>query len=105
MHVKITESQFADNVALLPLYGGTRSAFEAVGISFVEVTSQWGLIVSLAKTKGLEVGAETEEDGTVSVGVQGGVINMVEVSIYLVMVKFQLRCTIGLLRLCRPLGI
>ena len=49
----------------------------------MEVASQWGLTVSLAKTKGWGVGAETEEEGIISVRVQGGVIDMVEDFIYL----------------------
>ena len=47
------------------------------------MANQWGLTVSLAKTKGLAVGAKTEEDGTVSVRVQGGVIDMVDDFIYM----------------------
>ena len=78
-HMKITESQFADDVAL---YARTGSAFKTVGMNFVEVESQWRLTVGLAKTKGLAVGAETEEDGTVSVRVQGEVIDMVDEFIY-----------------------
>ena len=73
-------------------------------MSFVEVVSKWGLTDSLAKTKGLAVRAETEEDGTASVRVQGGVVDDF---IYFGSSdgKIQLRCSVGLLRLRRPLGI
>ena len=44
----------------------------------MEVASQWGLTVSLAKTRGLAVGVDIDEEATVLVRVQGGVIDMVE---------------------------
>ena len=47
------------------------------------MANQWSLTVSLAKTETLAVGAETEEEGTISVRVQDGVIDMVEDFIYL----------------------
>ena len=104
MHIFPNLVTFADDVAL---YAETRSAFEIVGMSFVEVVSQWGLTDSLAKTKGLAVRVETEEDGTASVRAQGGVIDMVDDFIYVDSSdgKIQLRCSVGLLRLRRLLGI
>ena len=53
---------------------GLEMPFDSVGMSFVEVASQWGLSISLAKTRGLAVGAEVDED--IPVRVQGGVIDI-----------------------------
>jgi len=47
---KINESQFADDLAL---YALDRGVFESAGRKFVEVGSQFGLTVSIPKTKGL----------------------------------------------------
>ena len=48
--VKVTESQFADDVAL---YATSRASFEAIAVSIVEESKRWGMTVSLAKTKGI----------------------------------------------------
>ncbi len=45
----MTESQFADDVAL---YAGSRDCLEPVAMSFVGEVSKWGLTVSIEKTKG-----------------------------------------------------
>ena len=51
--VVITESQFADDVAI---YSTTREAFERATSEFVHSASMWGLTVSIEKTKGLIMG-------------------------------------------------
>ena len=48
--MRITESQFADDVAL---YATSRDSFESVAAEFVKVASEWGLTVSTEKTKGM----------------------------------------------------
>jgi len=52
--VKVTESQFADDLAL---YAASRAVFESAGKGFVLEAGRFGLTVSLPKTKGMAVGA------------------------------------------------
>ena len=73
---RITESQFADDVAL---YSLSRESFEKCTTSFITCTSEWGLTVSLTKTKGLVVGGGDKG----GVNVRGGVIEVVEEFTYL----------------------
>ena len=46
--VRVTESQFADDVAL---YATSRGSMECVAGKFVRTTGRWGLTVSIPKTK------------------------------------------------------
>lgn len=46
--VKVTESQFADDVAL---YSGSRIDFELAARTFVHVAREWGLTVNTHKDK------------------------------------------------------
>ena len=55
----VTELQFADDAALV---GISREEIERAARVLDEVTSEWGLTVSLPKTKLLVVGASVEED-------------------------------------------
>ena len=48
----ITESQFADDAGL---YATSEENFVTVAWSFVNVASNWGLTVSLVKTKGMKI--------------------------------------------------
>ena len=57
--VRINESQFADDLAL---YAVDCTMFEPAGRKFVLVGSQFGLTVSIPKTKGLAMGAINEGD-------------------------------------------
>ena len=56
--MRVTESQFADDVAL---YATSRDSFESVAAEFVKVASEWGLTVSTEKTKGMVVGEGLNE--------------------------------------------
>ena len=51
--LRVTESQFADDAAL---YSPSRTAFEESTSSLIACASEWGLTVSVAKTKGMIVG-------------------------------------------------
>ena len=51
--VKVTESQFTDDVAL---YTGSRGGLKSVVKKFVEGVREWGLTVSIEKTKGMALG-------------------------------------------------
>ena len=72
---QISESQFADDLAL---YAVDRGVFKSAERKFVEVESQFGLMVSTPKTKGLAMGAVCENDGSpVDVGA-----GMVEIHVF-----------------------
>ena len=51
--VKVTESQFFDDLAL---YVSTCEKLEHMTAGFVKRTSRWGLTVSVCKTKGMASG-------------------------------------------------
>jgi len=57
--VHISESQFADNLAL---YAVDRATFESAGRKFVQVGNQFGLTVCILKTKGQAMNAISEGD-------------------------------------------
>ena len=78
--VQVTESQFADDLAL---YTVTYITFESICRRFVQVTSFYGLTVSLPKTKGLVVGPTFGEGGDFPVVVKGGEMDMVRDFTYL----------------------
>ena len=46
--VTVTESQFADDVAL---YAGSRDELESVAVKIVEEADKWGLTASMEKTR------------------------------------------------------
>ena len=56
--MRVTESQFADDVAL---YATSLDSFESVAAEFVKVASEWGLTVRTEKTKGMVVGEGLNE--------------------------------------------
>jgi len=76
---QVSESQFADDLALCAV---NRSVFESAGRKFVEVGSQFGLTVSIPKTKGLAMGTICEGDGS-PVDVGTGMVEMVKNFTYL----------------------
>ena len=78
--VRITESQFADDVAV---YAASRSAFEKATTEFVSTASEWGLTVSLEKTTGLVVGKQLEPSEVVPVELVNGAIEVIEDFTYL----------------------
>ena len=58
--VRITESQFADDAAV---YASTRAVFERATSEFVQAASEWGLTVSIQKTKGMIIGQQMTASG------------------------------------------
>ena len=73
--VRVTESQFADDVAL---HTRSRDCLESVAKKFVEGAREWGLTVSIEKMKGMAVEERDDENDVAPVQVDGGVIEMVE---------------------------
>ena len=78
--VRVTESMFADDAAL---YATSRDSFESATIDFVKTACEWGLTVSIEKTKGMVVGQTLDEHAVSSVQLDGGVINVVDHFTYL----------------------
>ena len=78
--MRVTESQFADDVAL---YATSRDSFESVAAEFVKVASEWGLTVSTEKTKGMVVGEGLNESDVRPVQVEGGSVDVVQDFTYL----------------------
>ena len=78
--VQVTESQFAND---LGLYAASRSSFESAGKSFVKGTSQFGLTVSLPKTKGMAMGTGVGIADVTPLSLEGGEIEMVTEFTYL----------------------
>ena len=73
--MRVTESQFADDVAL---YATSQNSFESVAAEFVEVASEWGLTVSTEKTKGMVVGEGLNKSDVRPVQVEGGSVDVVQ---------------------------
>ena len=66
--IRMTESQFADDVAV---YAATREALEQVAATFVNTTANWGLTVSLEKTKLLTLGKQLKPEDNLPVQLDG----------------------------------
>ena len=99
-----SESQFAYDLALYVVYC---TMFESAGRKFVQVGSQFGLTVSILKTKGLAMGA-TSEGNASPVEVGSGMIEMVKNFMYLGSnlssnLKQLVRSSIGLPKLLKLL--
>ena len=62
---KLSELQFADDIAI---FAQTKEKVVHVMSKLFEITSQWGLTISVPKTKALVVGGRDEEDHFLSVG-------------------------------------
>ena len=77
---KITESQFADDVAV---YATTRDTFESSATKFVGSASEWGLTVSIIKTKGMVSGNHITPADVLPVRLDGGEIEIVQDFTYL----------------------
>ena len=58
--MKITEAQFADDTAT---YTTSREIFENSAIELVDTLKDWGMTVSVEKTKGMVVGINAVEGG------------------------------------------
>ena len=79
--LQVTESQFADDV---DLYCSSCQDFQAITKSFVEAIRDWGLTVSLDKTKGMVFGRDACSGNAMEpVQVGGGDIKMVNKFVYL----------------------
>ena len=78
--VWVTESKFADDVAL---YATTRVVLEQIAGEFVRTTAEWGLTVSLEKTKLLTMGKQLEPEGSLPVQLDEGEIDTVDNFTYL----------------------
>ena len=72
--VAVTELQFADDVAVL---GSTREEIERTANVLEEVASQWGLTVSLSKTKLLVVNGSADCDDLQPLNIGGAAIEVV----------------------------
>ncbi|XP_065189675.1 uncharacterized protein LOC135820285 [Sycon ciliatum] len=75
---QVTESQFADDAAV---YTTSREHLETLANEFIACASQWGLTVSIAKTKAIAVGPGDLQPDVVLDG--GGVVEMVSGFTYL----------------------
>ena len=78
--MRVTESQFADDVALHAI---SRDSFESVAAEFVKVASEWGLTVSTEKAKGMVVGEGLNESDVRPLQVEGGSVDLVQDFTYL----------------------
>ena len=78
--VRITESQFADDVAL---YTSSRTVLESAALKFVENASLWGLTVSVEKTKAMASGMGLNASDLAPLQVGSGQFEMVDNFTYL----------------------
>ena len=78
--VWVTELQCLDDVAV---YVTTREVMEQVAREFVRIAAEWGLTVSLEKTKLLAMGKDLRPEDSLPVQLEGGEISTVEEFIYL----------------------
>ena len=78
--VKITKSKFADDMAL---YATTREVLEQVATELVKTAAEWGLRVSLEKTKLLTVGRQLKPEDSLPVKLNEGEIGTVDDFTYL----------------------
>ena len=70
----VTELLFADDAAAV---GTTRESMERAAQALEQVTSEWGLSVSIAKTKLLVAGVDCEESDLQPINIRGGTIETV----------------------------
>ena len=73
--VRVTKTKFADDVAV---YATTREMLQQVGKVFVRTVKEWGLTVSLEKTKLLTVGRQLNPEDSQPVKLEEGEIATVE---------------------------
>ena len=74
---RVTETQFADDVAL---YATSHDAFETMTVGYDQVADDFGLKLSIEKTKGLII---SEEIDPPPVRVEGGILDIVDHFSYL----------------------
>ena len=77
---KLTECQFADDAALL---SSTRSGAETVAVEYQRSSSDFGLTVSVPKTKSMVTGSLVEESDREPIVLEGGEIAVVDEFPYL----------------------
>ena len=77
---KITEWQFADDAAI---YASTRSGAERAAVEYQQASNDFGLTVSIPKTKHMVTGRLVEESDCEPITLEGGDITMVEEFPYL----------------------
>ena len=77
---EITEAEFADDVAL---FTTSRDQMETVAAKFVGGASDWGLTVSIGKTKAMAVGEGLQAEDVAPIQMEEGEIEMVEQFVYL----------------------
>ena len=80
LEINMTESQFADDVAA---YAVTREALEQVAAEFDNTAANWGLTVSLEKTKLLTLGKQLKPEDNLSIQLNGVEIATVKEFSYL----------------------
>ena len=78
--VKVAESQFADDTAM---YATSREAFEDSAMELVDTVKDWGMTVSIEKTKGMVVDTGVDESDTAPLQMENGSIDMVNTFSYL----------------------
>ena len=78
--MRITESQFADDAAV---YESTRVAFEKAMSEFVQTASEWGVTVSIQKTKGMITGRQLTARDNMPVELDSGSTDIVQDFTYL----------------------
>ena len=71
---KLTECQFADDAALL---SSTRSGAEMAAVEYQRASSDYGLTVSIVKTKSMVTGILVEESDCEPIEFEGGSIKVV----------------------------
>ena len=78
--VVVTESQFADDVAA---YATTRGGLKEMTSTCVKTTADWGLTVSLQKTKAIAAGRNAETINSAPIQLSNGVVEVVDEFTYL----------------------
>ena len=78
--LNVTETLFADYAAL---YSTSQDSFKSTTAGFMNVASEWGLTVSMEKTKGMVAGQIQEEDDMGSVELERGSLDIVNNFTYL----------------------
>ena len=73
--MKITESQFADDMVT---YAASRDAFDHSAREFVRTAKDWGMTVSIGKTKGMVIGRNVAESDAEPIQTGSGPIEMVD---------------------------
>ena len=79
-NVRIFESQFADDTAI---YTIEREAFVSATEEFARTAKDWGMTVSVDKTKGMAVGRNVAEEDTTPPQLENGLVEMVDSFQYL----------------------